>query len=105
MYQYSVKFEIGHHYFEKSSQSVASEIRRFCSISMQIGHYKTYATMIKNEISKNCQDFWINPAEVTTVVRVLPRDLRINDRLIVGLVLDITLYRAVVYSDSCFPRL
>ena len=49
---------------------------------MQIGHYKTYAAMIKNEFSLR-----INPADATIVVPVLPRDLRIYDRLIVGLVL------------------
>ena len=39
--------------------------------------------MIKNELSKDCHVLWINPAEATFVMRVLPRDLRIYDRLIV----------------------
>ena len=53
---------------------------------MQIGHYMytTYATMIKNKFSDICLDLWINPAEATIVV---PNDLRMYDRLIVGLVL------------------
>ena len=49
---------------------------------MQIGHYKTCATMIKNEFIKTCQDLRINPAEAAIVMRVLPRDLRIYDRLV-----------------------
>ena len=47
--------------------------------------YKTYATILKNEFNKNCQDLLINPAVVTIVVRVLRRDPRINDRFVVGL--------------------
>ena len=43
--------------------------------------------MIKNEFSKKCQDFRINTAEATIVLRVFPRDLRIYDTLIVGLAL------------------
>ena len=54
--RYTEKFEIGRHYIEERSQSVASEIMQFSSFRMQIGHYKTYATMFKNELSRNCQD-------------------------------------------------
>ena len=43
--------------------------------------------MIKNEFNKNCQDLLINPAEATFSVRILSRDLRIYDILIVSLVL------------------
>ena len=44
--------------------------------------------MIKNQFSKkNCKNFRINPEEATVVVWVLPQDLRIYDRLDVGLVL------------------
>ena len=43
--------------------------------------------MIENELRKNCRFLRINPAETIIVVKVLTRDLRINDRLIVGLML------------------
>ena len=46
---YQYKFVIWRHW-----ESVAIEIMQFCSINLQIGHYKTYAAMIKNEFSKNC---------------------------------------------------
>ena len=52
-------------------------------MSMQIGHYKTDATIIKNEFSKNCENLRINPQKAI-FVRFLPRDLRINERLMVG---------------------
>ena len=41
----------------------------------------------------------MNPAEAAIVVRVLPRDLRMYDRLIVGLGFDMTLYRTVLCFD------
>ena len=50
-YIYIAKFEIWRHYLEKSSQSVASERRQFCSIGMYIGHFKTCTTKIKIELS------------------------------------------------------
>ena len=61
---------------------------------MQIGHYETYATIIKNEVSKNCQDLRKNSANATIPVRVLPKALRVFDRLIVGLVLWFYFYIA-----------
>ena len=51
-YRYKAQFYIGRHYFEKIWQSVASGIMRLCSISTQIDHYRTYATMFSNELSK-----------------------------------------------------
>ena len=57
--------------------------------------------MIKNELSKYYKNVLMNPAEAAIVVRVLPRDLRMYDRLIVGLGLwyDFLLYLMLVSCD------
>ena len=59
--------------------------------------------MIKNEFrKKKFPDLWINLAEATNVVRVLPVDLRVYDQLNFGLRFDITLYLAILCFDSGF---
>ena len=52
--RYTTKFENIHHHIEKSSQSIAFEIRRICAF-YSIVHFRTYSTTIKIELSKNDQ--------------------------------------------------
>ena len=54
---------------------------------MQISHYKTYATIFRNDFSNNRQDLRLYHEEATIVLRVPTRDIRIYDIIIVRLVL------------------
>ena len=40
----------------------------FCVFSMQIGDYRAYATILRNEFSENDQDLRNNPTETTMIV-------------------------------------
>ena len=56
------------HQIEGSPQSAAFAIMQFCVISMQNGNFRDYATIPRNEFSKNDQDFRKNPTEATIVL-------------------------------------
>ena len=53
---------------KKTSQSAASAIMQFKGFSMQIGNYRAYATISRNEFSKNDEDLRKNPTEETIVL-------------------------------------
>ena len=50
--------------------------------------------MIEKQVSENYKDLRTNHAEATIVVQIFPQDLRIYDRLIVGLMLWYLLFIA-----------
>ena len=84
--RYIGKLETGRYDIAKSLQSIATAIMLYWFISMQIGHCKTYATIIKTNLAntagladKSCRSYYCRA--------VLRRDLRIYDKFIVGLVL------------------
>ena len=62
------QFKIWRHQIEKTLQSAAFVILHFCAFSIQIGNYRAYATIQRNEFSKNNQDLRKNPTEATIVV-------------------------------------
>ena len=57
--------QIGRHQIERTSQSAACAIMQFCAFNMQIGNYRAYATIPRNEFSTNDQDLRKNPKEAT----------------------------------------
>ena len=66
----TAQFKIWRHQIERISQIAAFVIMHFCSFSMQIGNYRVYATIPRNEFSKIDQDLQKNPTEASIVVYV-----------------------------------
>ena len=62
---------------------------------MQIGNYRAYATMPRNEFSTNDKDFRKNPTLATIVCKGIARDLRIYGGLIVDPMIRSSLFFAV----------
>ena len=62
-YRYTAQFEIGRHQIERTSRSAAFVIMQFCAFSMQIGNYRAYPIIPRNEFSKNDQELRQNPSK------------------------------------------
>ena len=66
--RYTAQFETGRHQIERTLRNAVFAIMQFCVFCIQISNKRAYATIRKNEFSKNNQDFRKKPTEATMVL-------------------------------------